>query len=1599
MRKKKLWKRILALGLCITLTAGLPGETYGARNVSTEVAQDETESTENTGNVEVSENTSGTVEKEKKKVETETVVTEVQETESETETEKTEKVEETEKSEETEQPEEIETEETEESLNTKSDSDQEYGEFKYTVNGDNVTITGYTGAGGRVVVPQEIDGKTVTAIGDSAFSNCSGLETIKFNSGLQSIGSEAFSGCNNLQNINLPESLTTIGCGVFTSPYITSITIPKNVVSMGEGYRVGYSTFSGCKNLETVIFEEGMTKIPDVALYYCENVKNIVIPDGVTIIGNRALRKTAIEILKLPETLEVIEDNAVWECSALKKVIMSNNVRSIGSEAFSGCNNLQNINLPESLTTIGCGVFTSPYITSITIPKNVVSMGEGYRVGYSTFSGCKNLETVIFEEGMTKIPDVALYYCENVKNIVIPDGVTIIGNRALRKTAIEILKLPETLEVIEDNAVWECSALKKVIMSNNVRSIGSEAFAGCINMTIYGYSDSYAEAYATENNIPFKNYNLYTDDIASNAYGITENTRTRAGNVYHEIQCYNKAVNEYYSIVKSKFKTDYQEAGQKPKNFKELRKYDETASSRKTNQLLTIEAGAPSEAVDDAYEVLYDFLKQCMQTGVDEQLIKLDIDTSQSSVEIQAKVINKIYDAILEDSGSITGRGSNGYTVEMRKTGIFGQAFGNVTISGGKKKYGNYTGVFCSDGKTVSAAMNQFVDDLSSEVRKLYKEAALSLWKDFMKKSELGSITEEMLKSYLGDKTDYLIQKGYGNLLTSMLNVKKGIDLVKKISSAKTSAAALKQIQSADMEEIYKQITKLDYTDKELKDETVSQAMKKVESAGKNLESAVFDYLYNEDTYSNMNAGQKFKYFWKSVFQCPVDVEVYDESGNLVGSVIDGVVSYDDSIYIELDGDVKTVYVPQNMKVTYKLTGTDDGVMNYVLEEYSDGAATGRLNYYDVPLVKGVQYEQMIEEKNISGTIEDAPLIDADGNKINADEYINAQNDNAVVQIDVTVEDGGNVFGTGNYAKGDSVELTAVADSGYQFEGWYQNDILIDTHSNYIFTAVANQSLTARFSKPSVMSEKFMVEMAEAYKDNARIAMYDKSDSTADIVISLYDSEDTNDITVMAISQDQNGNEISKEKVTAICDGTFHFSVNDYETDNWDALQLCDEEENLIGTVYKDGQQEFIISASSQVGGTITPSGDITVVEGSTQSFKIAAAEGYEIADVKVDGESIGAVDSYEFKNVTENHSIEALFSKKSGDVVNKKQQILTGTTAYQKKVKDQIFDLNAKIAEGDGTLSYTSSNTSVVRVDNTGTVMIFGTGTAVITVMASETEEYSAARMEVNITVSENDTETPDNTANTKLKAIRLDADALILKKGKSRTLTAKLEPAGVQNISLVWTSSAPDVIAVDNRGRLTAKANGQAVITVAVQGKETMKAHCQVTVPYNIIYKLNKGTNDSKNPNSYYNQKITLKNPKRKGYSFRGWYADKKYKNKVSTIKKGTKKDFTLYAKWQKIKVAKVNLTSVKNNKAGQVQVKYKKVSGVKGYEISYSKDAKFKKQVIKKTTKQTSYTVKKLKKKKTYYVRIRAYSVDSTGKKVYGKYSVVKKVKIAK
>ena len=192
----------------------------------------------------------------------------------------------------------------------------------------------------------------------------------------------------------------------------------------------------------------------------------------------------------------------------------------------------------------------------------------------------------------------------------------------------------------------------------------------------------------------------------------------------------------------------------------------------------------------------------------------------------------------------------------------------------------------------------------------------------------------------------------------------------------------------------------------------------------------------------------------------------------------------------------------------------------------------------------------------------------------------------------------------------------------------------------------------------------------------------------------------------------------------------------------------------------------------------------------------------------------------------------------------------------------------------------------------------------------------------------------------------------------------------------------------------------NGAKVSNLSTKDGEIVVLYAQWESKNKIVYNMNGGTNNKKNPTAYSPSKTTkLKNPTRKGYTFKGWYKDKKFKKKVTQIKKGTTGKVTLYAKWAKVSVKKTTLSSAKNSKSKKIIVKYKKSSGAKGYEISYSTDKKFKKSVTKKTSTKTSYTISKLKKGKTYYVRVRAYKLDSAGKKVYSKYSKAIKVKVKK
>ena len=100
-------------------------------------------------------------------------------------------------------------------------------------------------------------------------------------------------------------------------------------------------------------------------------------------------------------------------------------------------------------------------------------------------------------------------------------------------------------------------------------------------------------------------------------------------------------------------------------------------------------------------------------------------------------------------------------------------------------------------------------------------------------------------------------------------------------------------------------------------------------------------------------------------------------------------------------------------------------------------------------------------------------------------------------------------------------------------------------------------------------------------------------------------------------------------------------------------------------------------------------------------------------------------------------------------------------------------------------------------------------------------------------------------------------------------------------------------------------------------------------------------------------------------------------------------------MYARWTKVKVGKASIKKVSPTKK-KMTVTLKKVSGAKGYEVVYSTNKKFKSAKKVRVT-STKAVVKKLKSKQTVYVKVRAYKTDSTGGRVYGSYSSVKKVTI--
>jgi hypothetical protein len=300
-------------------------------------------------------------------------------------------------------------------------------QFAYEVTNGTITITGYNGPGGVVVIPSAVNGVPVVGIGDNAFLNCTRLAGVTIPNSVTNIGEYAFSGCS-LTGVTVPNSVTSLGDGAFDScTRLTAVTIPNSVTSIGD------NAFSWCSSLTSVTLPSGVTSIGDSAFYDCTGLTSVTIPNSVTTIG----------------------DSVFCWCTSLTSVTMGSGVTSIGDRVFSWCTSLTSVTLPSGVTSIGDSAFYDcTGLTQVTIPSTVTSIGNG------AFCQCSSLTSLAIPSGVTSIGESMFAYCTSLTNATIPNRVTHIG----------------------DSAFSGCTSLASVTIGNSVTSIGDQAFADCGNL-------------------------------------------------------------------------------------------------------------------------------------------------------------------------------------------------------------------------------------------------------------------------------------------------------------------------------------------------------------------------------------------------------------------------------------------------------------------------------------------------------------------------------------------------------------------------------------------------------------------------------------------------------------------------------------------------------------------------------------------------------------------------------------------------------------------------------------------------------------------------------------------------------------------------------------------------------------------------------------------------------------------------------------------------------------------------------------------------------------------------------------------------------------
>lgn len=316
---------------------------------------------------------------------------------------------------------------------------------------------------------------SVTAIGDYGVKVNRYLAELTLQPGLKSIGKEAFSRSYRLTTLTIPGSVTSIGKNAFTNnQQLTTVNfdgtqeqwnaiggkdsgVPDTaklncatavasgkcgtgvkwslasngvltITGTGKGIMKDYAEGStkpweSKGDVKQIIICEGVTHIGDHA-FANSPATRVSLPESLTSIGTRAFAGAAITAMTIPGSVTTIGVEVFWGCSDLTSLTICDGVTSIES-AFGKCTGLTELVLPDSVTTIGTQAFyRCTGLRTVTLSKNLTS------IGYMAFSGCSGLTELVFPDSLKEIDQEAFRYCSGLNSISLGTGLTTIGRMA-----------------------------------------------------------------------------------------------------------------------------------------------------------------------------------------------------------------------------------------------------------------------------------------------------------------------------------------------------------------------------------------------------------------------------------------------------------------------------------------------------------------------------------------------------------------------------------------------------------------------------------------------------------------------------------------------------------------------------------------------------------------------------------------------------------------------------------------------------------------------------------------------------------------------------------------------------------------------------------------------------------------------------------------------------------------------------------------------------------------------------------------------------------------------------------------------------------------